>query len=200
MFPKRKFREFCTKHNIVITDLYDQDDITILFKDTNIEHVTSNPIDDFIYVSFKRKEYNETNYLYKPFSKLYNEDWNVDDNIWHNYDSYGEMTVPLPLHLYTKKEYNRLFTIKNLSYKNTLTTTIPFNTMEELEHLYTVVYPKLHKDIKDFYNSESFQKTLQTYNNNIQTIKTLKKGTIELVNKSYKITTKKSVIEDEFAI
>jgi hypothetical protein len=58
----------------------------------------------------------------------------------------------------------------------------------------------LNKDIKDFYNSESFQNTVKTYKDNLQTIKNLKKGTIELVNKSYNIIKKKSEIEDEFTI
>lgn len=147
MFPKRKFKEFCTKYNIVCPDLYNEYDVSILFKNTNIEHITSNPLDDFIYINFKRQIYNETNFLYKPFKKLYNADWDEDDGIWHNYESYGKMTVPLPLHLYTQHEYTRLFTNKTLSPINTITTTIPFNTMEELEHLYTVVYPKLHKVI-----------------------------------------------------
>lgn len=200
MFPKRKFITFCNKHNIDISNWTANDEISILFKQTNIEHITSTPLNQFIYINFKDKEYDETNFLYKPFKKLYDESWDEDGVMWYNYDTFGQMTVPLPLHLYPKDAYTRLFTHKELSPKNTLTTTIPFNTMEQLEHLYTVVYPKLNKDIKDFYNSESFQNTVKTYKDNLQTIKNLRKGTIELVNKSYNITKKKAEIEDEFTL
>lgn len=200
MFPKRKFKEFCTKYNIVCPELTNNYDVSILFKNTNIEHITSTPYDQFIYINFNRKEYDETNFQYKPFKNVYEEEWDEDDNKWYNYYSFGQMTVPLPLHLYTQHEYSRLFTNKTLSPNNTITTTIPFNTIEQLEHLYTVVYPKLHKDIKDFYNSETFQNTLQTYKDNLRTIRNLKKGTIDLVNKSYSITKKKAEIEDEFTL
>lgn len=201
MFPKRKFKAFCKQHNIDISDWWSvYDEITIKFNQTNIEHITSTPQSPFIYINFKNKEYDETNFQYKPFKKVYDEEWDDDGEKWYNFDSFGQMVVPLPLHLYDKNAFNRFFTLKELSYKNTLTTTIPFNTIEQLEHLYTVVYPKLNKDIKDFYNSESFQNTIQTYKNNLQTIKNLKKGTIELVNKSYNITKKKAEIEDEFAL
>ena len=47
---------------------------------------------------------------------------------------------------------------------------------------------------------ELFQNTVKTYKNNLQTIKNLKKGTTELINKSYNITKKKAEIEDEFTI
>ena len=201
MFPKRKFKAFCKQHNIDISDWWSvYDEITIKFNQTNIEHITSTPQSPFIYINFKNKEYDETNFQYKPFKKVYDEEWDDDGEKWYNFDSFGQMIVPLPLHLYDKNAYTRLFTVKTLSPNNTLTTTIPFNTIEQLEHLYTVVYPKLNKDIKDFYNSESFQNTIQTYQNNLQTIKNLKKGTIELVNKSYNITKKKAEIEDEFTI
>lgn len=201
MFPKRKFKAFCKQHNIDISDWWSvYDEITIKFNQTNIEHITSTPQSPFIYINFKNKEYDETNFQYKPFKKVYDEEWDDDGEKWYNYDSFGQMIVPLPLHLYDKNAYTRLFTVKTLSPNNTLTTTIPFNTIEQLEHLYTVVYPKLNKDIKDFYNSESFQNTIQTYKDNLQTIKNLKKGTIELVNKSYNITKKKAEIEDEFTL
>lgn len=201
MFPKRKFKAFCKQHNIDISDWWSvYDEITIKFNQTNIEHITSTPQSPFIYINFKNKEYDETNFQYKPFKKVYDEEWDDDGEKWYNYDSFGQMIVPLPLHLYDKNAYTRLFTVKTLSPNNTLTTTIPFNTIEQLEHLYTVVYPKLNKDIKDFYNSESFQNTIKTYKDNLQTIKNLKKGTIELVNKSYNITKKKAEIEDEFTL
>ena len=201
MFPKRKFIAFCKQYNIDISEWWSEnDEITIKFKQTNIEHVTSTPLNPFIYINFKNKEYDETNFLYKPFKKVYDEEWDEDGEKWYNYDAHGQMTVPLPLHLYDEIAYKRFFTLKELSYKNTLNTTIPFNTIEQLEHLYTVVYPKLNKDIKDFYNSESFQNTVKTYKDNLQTIKNLKKGTIELINKSYNITKKKAEIEDEFTI
>ena len=201
MFPKRKFITFCNKHNIDISNYWTaNDEISILFKQTNIEHITSTPLNQFIYINFKDKEYDETNFQYKPFKKLYDESWDEDGVMWYNYDTFGQMTVPLPLHLYDEIAYTRLFTYKELSPKNTLTTTIPFNTMKQLEHLYTVVYPKLNKDIKDFYNSESFQNTIKTYKDNLQTIKNLRKGTIELVNKSYNITKKKAELEDDFNI
>ncbi len=201
MFPKRKFITFCNKHNIDISNYWTaNDEISILFKQTNIEHITSTPLNQFIYINFKDKEYDETNFQYKPFKKLYDESWDEDGVMWYNYDTFGQMTVPLPLHLYDEIAYTRLFTYKELSPKNTLTTTIPFNTMKQLEHLYTVVYPKLNKDIKDFYNSESFQNTIKTYKDNLQTIKNLRKGTMDLVNKSYNITKKKAELEDDFNI
>lgn len=106
-----------------------------------MEHITSTPLNPFIYINFKNKDYDETNFLYKPFNKVYNGECDEDGEMWYNYISHGKMTVPLPLHLYPKDAYTRFFTLKELSYKNTLTTTIPFNTIEQLEHLYTVVYP-----------------------------------------------------------
>lgn len=208
MFPKRKFREFCNKHNINVSYWTTQDAISIPFSVTNIEHITSKPLNEFIFINFKRQLYNETKFLYQPFKRVYNGEWDDDGDIrWHNYISYGKMTVPLPLNLYNKNDYIRLFTNKTLSPMNTRTTTIPFNTLEQLEHLYTTVYPKLNQDIKDFYNSEYFKNTQQTYNNTmqiykekLQTLKNLKKGAIDLLSKSYNITKKKAEIEDEFTI
>lgn len=147
MFPKIKFITFCKQHNIDISNWTGDDDIAIIFKQTNIEHITSTPLDQFIYINFKKKDYDETDFKYKPFKNLYEGSWDEDGVMWYDYSTHGQMTVPLPLHLYSKDEYSRLFTHKELSPKNTLTNTIPFNTIEQLEHLYTVVYPKLNKDI-----------------------------------------------------
>lgn len=200
MFPKRKFKDFCKQHNIDVSYWTTQDAISIPFSVTNIEHIASTRLNEFIFINFKRKVYSETRFLYKPFNKVYNGECDEDGEMWYNYISHGKMTVPLPLHLYPKNAYTSLFTNKTLSYKNTRTATIPFNTIEQLEHLYTIVYPKLNKDLKDFYNSESFQNTIKTYKDNLQTIKNLRKGIMDLVNKSYNITKKKAEIEDEFTL
>lgn len=55
MFPKRKFITFCKQHNIDISNWTGDDDIAIIFKQTNIEHITSTPLDQFIYINFKKK-------------------------------------------------------------------------------------------------------------------------------------------------
>ena len=44
MFPKRKFIAFCKQNNIDISDWWTvYDEITIKFKQTNMEHITSTP-------------------------------------------------------------------------------------------------------------------------------------------------------------
>lgn len=199
MITRKQFMKFCENHKIK------HDENAILssnchyfvkyndVKDPNLDKSLVNPSVTFIRICFTNRDYDETNFLYKPFKNVYDESCVVNGEKWYNFYTHGQMTVPLPLHLYDKNAYNRFFTLKELSYKNTLNTTIPFNTIEQLEHLYTVVYPKLNKDIKVFYNSEDFQ-------NNLQTIKNLKKCKMDLVNKFYNITKKKAEIEDEFTI
>lgn len=50
MFPKRKFIAFCKQNNIDISDWWTvYDEITIKFKQTNMEHITSTPLNQFRY-------------------------------------------------------------------------------------------------------------------------------------------------------
>ena len=69
MFPKIKFKDFCNRHNIEVSPLMRHyDDVSILFKQTDIEHIASTPLKQFIYINFK----------YKPFNNSYNEEWDND--------------------------------------------------------------------------------------------------------------------------
>ena len=66
MFPKIKFKDFCNRHNIEVSPLMRHyDDVSILFKQTDIEHIAFTPLKQFIYINFK----------YKPFNNSYNEEW-----------------------------------------------------------------------------------------------------------------------------
>jgi len=203
MIARKQFMKFCDNHNIK----YNENEILIRSnyfvkfkeaKDPNLDKSLVYPSGTFISVSFIDKDYDETDYLYKPFEKLYGSTV-PDEYGMYNYKAYGDIHILAPIHCYTEKWLKGMLSTKNFSKKDAIETTIPFNTLDQLEHLYGK-FNKFTADIKDFYYSESFQNTIKTYKDNLQTIKNLKKGTIELVNKSYNIIKKKSEIEDEFTI
>lgn len=203
MIARKQFMKFCDNHNIK----YNENEILIRSnyfvkfkeaKDPNLDKSLVYPSGTFISVSFIDKDYDETDYLYKPFEKLYGSTV-PDEYEMYNYKAYGDIHILAPIHCYTEKWLKGMFSTKNFSKKDAIETTIPFNTLDQLEHLYGK-FNQFTADIKDFYYSESFQNTIKTYKDNLQTIKNLKKGTIELVNKSYNIIKKKSEIEDEFTI
>lgn len=215
MITRDEIKTFCKKHKIKEPwfNTNDPTDTNSVISMSDIDYFKKfykrRPSDFWIYLETDeyKKEQENTKYYDPKLKHYYLSDIS---NKYEEYEFKAPCYMKFVLPFSTYKE-NRIIGLFNhiLKHGDTKSNPVfgefeyeyaPFGTIDELEYLYTVVYPKLHKDIKDFYNSESFQKTLQTYNNNIQTIKTLKKGTIELVNKSYKITTKKSVIEDEFAI
>lgn len=203
MITRKQFMKFCDNHKIK----YNDDAVTKAshyfvkykdVKDPDLDKSFFYPSYTFFYINFKKKEYDETFYIYKPFEKLY-DSTKPDDDGWYSYESYGDIYVSEPIHCYEENDFKTLFTTKNFSKKYVIKTTVPFNTLDQLEHLYNKIN-KFSKDVKDFYYSETFQNTIKTYKDNLQTIKNLRKGIIDLVNKSYNITKKKSEIEDEFTL
>ena len=203
MITRKQFIKFCDNHKIK----YDENSVNISCryfvkykdaKDPSLDKSLVYPSDTFIYVSFTDKDYDESDYLYKPFEKLY-VSTKPDEYGWYGYTSYGDIHILEPIHCYGEDELKGLFSTKNFSKKDTFESTVPFNTLDQLEHLYSK-FNQFAKDVKDFYYSESFQNTIKIYKDNLQTIKNLRKGTMDLVNKSYNITKKKAEIEDEFAL
>ena len=193
--------KFCDKHHIK----YDEDKIDLSStyfvkykdaKDPNLDKSLSNPSDTFIYVSFTDKDYDETLYLYKPFQKLY-ESAKPDEYGWYGYDAYGDMHIPEPIHCYVEDELKNLFNTKNFSKKDVIETTIPFNNLDQLEHLYNQ-FNQFTKDIKDFYYGDTFQQAIQTYKNNIKLSKELKLANENLVNKTLQIVQRKQELTEDF--
>ena len=193
--------KFCDKHNIK----YDQDVVEqsrnyfVKYKDAkdpNLDKSLIHPADTFIYVSFTDKDYDETYYLYKPFQKLY-ESTTPDECGWYDYDSYGTFHIPEPIHGYEEDELRSLFTVKNISKTNAIETTIPFNTLDQLEHLYNQ-FNQFSKDVKDFYYGESFQQAIQTYKNNIKMAKELKLANKNLVKKTLQVIKRKHELTEDF--
>lgn len=201
MVSRKQFMKFCDKHNIK----YDEDKIDqschyfVKYKDAkdpNLDKSLIHPADTFIYVSFSDKDYDETYYLYKPFQKLY-DSTTPDECGWYGYDAYGDMHIPEPIHCYEETELKNLFTAKNFTKNNVIETTIPFNNLDQLEHLYQK-FNQFTKDVKDFYYGDTFQQAIQTYQNNIKMAKELKLANENLVNKTLQITKRKYELTEDF--
>lgn len=193
--------KFCDKHNIK----YDEDTIVnsshyfVKYKDAkdpNLDKSLVNPSDTFIYLSFTDKDYDETYYLYKPFEKLY-DSTKPDECGWYGYESYGDIHIPEPIHCYIDDELRRLFTTKNFSKKDVIEATVPFNNLDQLEHLYSQ-FNQFVKDVKDFYYGESFQQAIQTYKNNIKMARELKTANVDLVKKTLQIAKRKYDLSEDF--
>lgn len=203
MITRKQFIHFCENHKIKYNENYinlsgrcfiNYKDV----KDPDLDKSFFYPSYTFFYINFKKKEYDETFYLYKPFEKLY-DSTKPDDDGWYSYESYGDIYVPEPIHCYEEDDFKTLFTTKNISKKDVIKTTVPFNTLDQLEHLYNK-FNQFSKDVKDFYYSESFQNAVQTYKNNIKMAKELKQSNKDLVSKTLQIIKKKAEIEDEFTL
>lgn len=165
-------------------------------KDPNLDKSLVHPADTFIYVSFTSKDYDETYYLYKPFEKLY-DSTKPDENGWYSYDSYGDMHIPEPIHCYIEDELKCLFNTKNFSKKDVIEATIPFNTLDQLEHLYEK-FNQFTANVKDFYYGDTFQQAIQTYKNNIKMAKELKTANVDLVKKTLQIAKRKYDLSEDF--
>lgn len=201
MITRKQFINFCVKHNIK----HDENVINLSrryfvkykdAKDPDLDKSLVYPSDTFIFISFTDKNYDETFYLYKPFEKLY-DSTKPDDDGWYSYESYGDIYVPEPIHCYTEEELKGLFSTKNFSKNNVVETTIPFNTLDQLEHLYSQ-FNQFTKNLKDFYYSDSFQQAIQTYKNNIKIAKELKTANKDLVSKTLQIVKRKHDLSEDF--
>ena len=201
MVTRKQFMKFCDNHNIKY-DVVAVSQASHYFvkykdaKDTNLDKSLVHPADTFIYVSFTDKDYDETYYLYKPFEKLY-DSTKPDDDGWYSYDSYGDMHIPEPIHCYIEDELKCLFNTKNFSKKDVIEATVPFNTLDQLEHLYSQ-FNQFTANVKDFYYGESFQQAIQTYKNNIKMAKELKLANENLVKKTLQIAKRKYDLSDDF--
>lgn len=201
MVSRKQFMKFCDNHKIKYNeDAIDQSRHYFVkykdAKDPNLDKSLVHPADTFIYVSFTDKDYDETYYLYKPFEKLY-DSTKPDDDGWYSYDSYGDMYIPEPIHCYIEYELRSLFSTKNFSKKDVIEATVPFNTLDQLEHLYEK-FNQFTKDVKDFYYGESFQQAIQTYKNNIKMAKELKLANENLVKKTLQVVKRKYELSDDF--
>ena len=201
MITRKQFINFCVKHNIK----HDENVINLSrryfvkykdAKDPDLDKSLVYPSDTFIFISFTDKHYDETFYLYKPFEKLY-DSTKPDEYGWYSYESYGDIYVPEPIHCYEENDFKTLFTTKNFSKKDVIEATIPFNTLDQLEHLYSQ-FNQFSKDLKDFYYSESFQQAVQTYKNNIKIAKELKTANKDLVKKTHQIIQRKHDLSEDF--
>lgn len=201
MITRKQFMKFCDNHKIK----YNEDVVTKAshyfvkykdVKDPDLDKSFFYPSYTFFYINFKKKEYDETDYLYKPFEKLYNSTISDEDG-WYSYESYGDIHIIEPIHCYEEDDFKTLFTTKNISKKDVIKTTVPFNTLDQLEHLYNKIN-QFSKDVKDFYYSESFQQAVQTYKNNIKMAKELKLANKDLVSKTLQITKRKHDLSEDF--
>ena len=201
MIARKQFMKFCDNHNIK----YNENEILIRgnyfvkfkeAKDPNLDKSLVYPSGTFISVSFIDKDYDETDYLYKPFEKLYGSTV-PDEYEMYNYKAYGDIHILAPIHCYTEKWLKGMFSTKNFSKKDAIETTIPFNTLDQLEHLYGK-FNQFTADIKDFYYSESFQQAIQTYKDNMKTTKELKTANEDLVKKTFQIIQRKHELSEDF--
>lgn len=201
MITRKQFMMFCYNHNIKY-NVNAVDQASRYFvkykdaKDPNLDKSLVHPADTFIYVSFTGKDYDETNYLYKPYEKLY-ESTKPDECGVYGYESYGDIHIPEPIHCYEDDELRCLFANKNLSNRNVIDTTIPYNTLYQLEHLYQK-FNQFTKNVKDFYYGETFQQAIQTYKNNIKIINELKLANENLVKKTLQIVNRKQELSEDF--
>lgn len=199
MVTRKQFMKFCDNHNIKYNEIYvsQASHIFVKYKDAkdpNLDKSLVHPADTFISVSFTDKDYDETYYLYKPFEKLYTK---PDDDVLYSYKSYGDIHIPEPIHCYIEDELRSLFSTKNFSKKDVIETTIPFNTLDQLEHLYEK-FNQFTKNVKDFYYGESFQQAIQTYKNNIKMAKELKLANENLVKKTLQVAKRKYELTEDF--
>lgn len=201
MIARKQFMKFCDNHNIKYNEneILIRDNYFVKFKeakDPNLDKSLVYPSGTFIRVSFIDKDYDETDYLYKPFEKLYGSTV-PDEYGMYNYKAYGDIHILAPIHCYTEIWLKGMFSTKNFSKKDAIETTIPFNTLDQLEHLYGK-FNQFTADIKDFYYSESFQQAVQTYKDNMKTTKELKTANEDLVKKTFQIIQRKHELSEDF--
>lgn len=201
MVTRKQFMKFCDNHKIKYETATVETSRHYFVKykdvkDPNLDKELVNPSDTFIYVSFTDKEYDETYYIYKPFEKLY-DSATPDEFGWYGYDAYGDIHIPEPIHCYEEEELKCLFTDKKFTKNNAIEASIPFNTMDQLEHLYNQ-FNQFSKDAKDFYYGESFQQAIKTYKNNIKMAKELKLANENLVKKTLQVVKRKYELTEDF--
>ena len=201
MITRKAFKLFLEKHNIPYNynNLMDkdEDDIYIYFK--NIKELNVNNNHSAIYIDFYSKQGDDTSFFYEPFAKNYTS---KKPDYWDEYSylSYGAVYVPmLPNDEYFELDGLMDYYIKHNGKVNVFNYTdfqaIPVNTIEQLEEAYNVLKDRINL-LNGLFNDVSFKQCMETYMNNVNTIKSLKESNKKLSEKIQKTLKKKSEILD----
>lgn len=153
---------------------------------------------DFIIINFKKPAPNWTTLYYKPFKKLYISSTDDEDGEYETF-SYGDIYLPV----YSKDILDKLIESKsnniddNIIFQQSDEASIPFNTIEELEQLYSFSMKYLDSYFEMFY-TESFLNALSTYRETSKQIRLLTQSNKTLIEKTNNVLIKKGNILTDF--
>lgn len=189
MITKTEFKNFLKKHKI---DCEVDNFIDIKYFYPKVQGY------DFIYIDFKSHTTDYTTLYYKPFKKLY-INTKPDSDGEYETNSYGNIYLPV----YSKDILDKFIQSKsnniddNIIFKLSDEASIPFNTIEELEQLYSFSMKYLDSYFEMFH-TESFLNALSTYRETSKQIKLLTKSKKSLIEKTNNVLIKKGNILTDF--
>ena len=201
MITRKELKTFLEKHKIPYKypDLVDKEEDEFYFYFKNIKELNVNHNHAAIMYDFDSKSYDDTSFFYEPFARNYTsrkpDDWGD-----YSYKAYGAVFVPmLPNDEYFELDGLMSSYIKHNGKDNVYNYTnfqaIPINTIEQLEEAYNVLKTRIDL-LNGLINDDSFKQCMETYINNVNTIKTLKESNKKLSEKIQTTLKKKSEILD----
>ena len=201
MITRKALKEFLEKHKIPYNydNLIDEDEDYFYFYFNDIKELNVNNKHAAIMVDFDSKSYDDTSFYYEPFARNYTskkpDEWGD-----YSYQSFGSVCIPmLPNDEYFELDgllasYTKHKGKVNI-YKYTNFQSIPVNTIEQLEEAYNVLKNRI-KVLNGLFTDDSFKQCMETYMNNVKTIKSLKESNKKLSEKIQTTLKKKSEILD----
>lgn len=189
MITKTEFKNFLKKHKV---DCEVDNFIDIKYFYSKVQGY------DFIYIDFNKPTSEWTPLYYKPFKKLY---INTKPDSDGEYETFSCGNIYLPV--YSKDILDKFIQSKsnniddNIIFKLSDEVSIPFNTIKELEQLYSFSMKYLDSYFEMFH-TESFLNALSTYRKTTKQIKLLTKSKKELMEKTNNVLIKKGNILKEF--
>jgi hypothetical protein len=189
MITKTEFKNFLKKHKI---DCEVDNFIDIKYFYPKVQGL------DLIYIDFKKPSSEWTSLYYKPFKNLYINTKPDSDGDYET-SSYGNIYLPV----YSKDILDKFIQSKsnniddNIIFKLSDEASIPFNTIEELEQLYSFSMKYLDSYFEMFH-TESFLNALSTYRETTKQIKLLTQSKKALMEKTNNVLIKKCNILTDF--
>lgn len=189
MITKTEFKNFLKKHKV---DCEVDSFIDISYFYPKVHG------DDFIYINFKKPSSEWTTLYYAPFQNLYIN--TKPDNVGE-YETFSCGNIYLPV--YSKDILDKFIQSSsnniddNIIFKLSNEVSIPFNTIKELEQLYSFSITYLDSYFEMFH-TESFMNALSTYRETTKQIKLLNQSKRTLIEKTNNVLIKKGNILKEF--
>ena len=193
MITKTEFKNFLKKHKVDCeVDKFNDIFIDIKYFYPKVQGTY------LIYIDFKKPSSEWTTLYYKPFKNLYIDTKPNSDGAYETF-SYGNIYLPV----YSEDILDKFIQSKsnniddNIIFKLSDEASIPFNTVKELEQLYSFSMKYLDSYFEMFH-TESFLNALSTYRETSKQIKLLTQSKKALIEKTNNVLIKKGNILKEF--